>query len=92
MNSNNRYLSETVDDDEFLRHSRSGSGYMLSNQYNQLGHNSHQQQQPQTPQSNSSLEQQRQVGGTSVRSNIIEEIGYVNSLIKEDKGVFKDLL
>lgn len=60
MNSNNRYLSETVDDDEFLRHSRSGSGYMLSNQYNQLGHNSHQQQQPLTPQSNSSLEQQRQ--------------------------------
>jgi len=60
MNSNNRYLSETVDDDEFLRHSRSGSGYMLSNQYNQLGHNSHQPPQPQTPQSNSSLEQQRQ--------------------------------
>jgi len=63
MNSNNRFGSETVDDDEFLRHPRSGSGYMLSNQYNQLGHNQGQPQPPQQPspaQSNNSLEQQRQ--------------------------------
>ena len=59
-NSNNRFMSESVDDDQFLRHPRSGSGYILSNQYNQLGHNT--QQQPQEPpRSNSSLEQQRQV-------------------------------
>jgi len=63
MNSNNRFGSQTVDDDEFLRHPRSGSGYMLSNQYNQLGHNQGQPQPPQQPspaQSNNSLEQQRQ--------------------------------
>ena len=64
MNSNNRFGSETVDDDEFLRHPRSGSGYMLSNQYNQLGHNQGRPQPPPQPspaQSNNSLEQQRQV-------------------------------
>jgi len=63
MNSNNRFGSETVDDDEFLRHPRSGSGYMLSNQYNQLGHNQGRPQPPPQPspaQSNNSLEQQRQ--------------------------------
>ena len=60
MNSNNRFGSETIDDDQFLRHPRSGSGYMLSNQYNQLGH-TQPQQPPQPPPSNSSLEQQRQV-------------------------------
>ena len=62
MNSNNRYLSESIDDDQFLRHPRSGSGYILSNQYNQLGHNQSPHQQPQSPpQSNNTLEQQRQV-------------------------------
>ena len=64
MNSNNWFGSETVDDDEFLRHPRSGSGYMLSNQYNQLGHNQGRPQPPPQPspaQSNNSLEQQRQV-------------------------------
>ena len=67
MNSNNRYFSESVDDDQFLRHPRAGSsGYILSNQYNQL--NSHHQQarpppsqqQQQQQQTNNSLEQQRQ--------------------------------
>ena len=69
MNSNNRFGSETVDDDEFLRHPRSGSGYMLSNQYNQLGHNQGQPPPPQQPspaQSNNSLEQQRQVSTISM--------------------------
>ena len=65
MNSNNRYLSESVDDDQFLRHPRAGSsGYILSNQYNQL--NSHNQPARPPPsqqqqQTNNSLEQQRQV-------------------------------
>ena len=64
MNSNNRYLSESVDDDQFLRHPRAGSsGYILSNQYNQL--NSHNQPARPPPsqqqqQTNNSLEQQRQ--------------------------------
>ena len=64
MNSNNRYLSESVDDDQFLRHPRAGSsGYILSNQYNQL--NSHNQPARPSPslqqqQTNNSLEQQRQ--------------------------------
>jgi len=60
MNSNNRYLSESIDDDQFLRHPRSGSGYILSNQYNQLGHNQSHQQPQSPPQSNNTLEQQRQ--------------------------------
>ena len=64
MNSNNRYLSESVDDDQFLRHPRAGSsGYILSSQYNQL--NSHNQPARPPPsqqqqQTNNSLEQQRQ--------------------------------
>lgn len=63
MNSNNRYQTQSVDDDQFLRHPRAGSsGYMLSNQYNQL--NSHHQPQtqarPPSQQTNNSLEQQRQ--------------------------------
>ena len=66
MNSNNRFGSESIDDDQFLRHPRSGSGYILSNQYNQLGHNNQQQSQSVPPRSNSSLEQQRQVSDTGV--------------------------
>ena len=65
--SNNRYQTESVDDDQFLRHPRAGSsGYMLSNQYNQL--TSHHQPPPQprpaSQQTNNSLEQQRQVSQT----------------------------
>ena len=64
MNSNNRYLSESVDDDQFLRHPRAGSsGYILSSQYNQLNsHNQPARPQPsqQQQQTNNSLEQQRQ--------------------------------
>jgi len=60
--SNNRYQSETVDDAQFLSHPRAGSGYILSNQYNQLTSPAQPQSQPRpaSQQTNNSLEQQRQ--------------------------------
>jgi synaptosomal-associated protein 29 len=60
--SNNRYQTETVDDAQFLSHPRAGSGYILSNQYNQLNSHNQPPSQPRPPsqQTNNSLEQQRQ--------------------------------